>query len=87
MKTVSGAACEVERFNVQNASFQARMKLRRSVDAMPGTAIGREHIGEFLADRRTIHPRRLEDVLRDLLEIGEQHPDDDRQVAEAQAPR
>ena len=40
MKTVSGAASEVDRFSVQNASFQARMKLSSSVEAMPGTAIG-----------------------------------------------
>ena len=40
MKTVSGAASSVERFSVQNASFQARMKLSSSVEARPGTAIG-----------------------------------------------
>jgi len=40
MKTVSGAASSVERFRVQNASFQARMKLSSRVEARPGTAIG-----------------------------------------------
>ena len=43
-----------------------------------------EHVGELLADRRAVHAGGLKDVLRDLLEIGEQHPHDDRQVAEAQ---
>ena len=36
----NGAAFEVVRFSVQNASFHARMMLRSSVEAMPGTAIG-----------------------------------------------
>src|SRR5947207_14987468 len=40
MKTVSGAASNVERLRVQNASFHARMKLRSSVEARPGMAIG-----------------------------------------------
>ena len=40
MKTVRGAALEVERFSVQNASFHARMKLSSSVEARPGMAIG-----------------------------------------------
>jgi hypothetical protein len=40
MKTVSGAAVEVERLSVQNASFQARITLSSSVEAMPGNAIG-----------------------------------------------
>ena len=31
---------EVERLSVQNASFQARITLSSSVEAMPGTAIG-----------------------------------------------
>ena len=40
MKAVSGAASEVVRFSVQNASFHARMMLSSKVEAMPGTAIG-----------------------------------------------
>src|SRR3984893_10471536 len=40
MKTVNGAASRVDRLSVQNASFQARMTLRRRGDAMPGIAIG-----------------------------------------------
>ena len=40
MKAVSGAALVVVRRIVQNASFQARMMLSSSVEAMPGTAIG-----------------------------------------------
>jgi hypothetical protein len=40
MKTVSGAASDVERFKVQNASFHARMRLSSSVEARPGMAIG-----------------------------------------------
>ena len=40
MKVVSGAAFEVVRFSVQKASFQARMMLSSSVEAMPGIAIG-----------------------------------------------
>ena len=40
MKAVSGAAFEVVRLSVQNASFQARMMLSSMVEAMPGTAIG-----------------------------------------------
>ena len=43
MKTVSGAASEVERLSVQNASFQAKITLRRSVEAMPGTAMLAAH--------------------------------------------
>ena len=40
MKKLSGAAYLFVRFRVQNASFQARMMLRRQVEAMPGSAIG-----------------------------------------------
>ncbi|CLR10259.1 Uncharacterised protein [Mycobacterium tuberculosis] len=40
MKAVSGAALVVVSRIVQKLSFQARMMLRRSVEAMPGTAIG-----------------------------------------------
>ena len=38
--TVSGAAWEVDRFKVQNASFHARIRFSRRVEAMPGMAIG-----------------------------------------------
>ena len=40
MKVVSGAASKVDRFKVQNASFQARIRLSSIVDASPGIAIG-----------------------------------------------
>ena len=40
MNAVSGAALAAVRLSVQKASFQARMKLSSSVEAMPGTAIG-----------------------------------------------
>ena len=40
MNAVSGAAFDVVSTRVQKASFQARMKLSRRVEAMPGTAIG-----------------------------------------------
>ena len=40
MKAVSGAALVVVSRIVQKDSFQARMMLRSSVEAMPGTAIG-----------------------------------------------
>jgi hypothetical protein len=40
MNTVSGAAFEVDRFSVQNASFHARIRFSSSVEAMPGMAIG-----------------------------------------------
>ena len=40
MKAVSGAAFTVVSRIVQKASFQARMMLRRMVEAIPGTAIG-----------------------------------------------
>ena len=39
MNTVSGAAFEVDRLSVQNASFQARIRLSSMVDARPGIAI------------------------------------------------
>jgi hypothetical protein len=39
---------------------------------------------KFTSDGRAIHPCRLEDVLRDLLEVGEEHPNHDRQIAEAE---
>ena len=40
MKAVSGAALGVVSRIVQKLSFQARMTLSSSVEAMPGTAIG-----------------------------------------------
>ena len=40
MKAVSGAALEAVRLMVQNASFQARMMLSSSVEAIQGTAMG-----------------------------------------------
>src|SRR5215471_12551800 len=40
MNTVSGAAADVDRLSVQNASFQARIRLSSSVEASPGIAIG-----------------------------------------------
>ena len=40
MKAVSGAALNVVRLSVQNASFQDRMIASSMVEAMPGTAIG-----------------------------------------------
>ena len=40
MNWVSGAASLVVRLKVQKASFQARITLRRTVEAMPGTAMG-----------------------------------------------
>src|SRR3712207_259293 len=40
MKVVSGAAFEVVRFRLQNASFQHRMMDRSAVDAMPGSDRG-----------------------------------------------
>src|ERR1700682_2164383 len=49
-----------------------------------GNGHRRQHINKLAPDGRAIHPRRFQDVLGDFLEIGEQHPDDDRQIAEAQ---
>ncbi len=40
MRKLSGAAFFVVRFKVQKASFQERIRLRRQVETMPGTAIG-----------------------------------------------
>jgi hypothetical protein len=40
MKAVSGAAFDVVRLRVQNASFHDRMTASSMVEAMPGTAIG-----------------------------------------------
>src|ERR671921_2885352 len=44
MKVVSGAALEVVRLRLQNASFQHRMMERSAVDAMPGSDRGRSSI-------------------------------------------
>ena len=49
-----------------------------------GNGHRRQHIDELASDGRAIHPRRFEDILRDFLEIGEEHPDHDRQIAETQ---
>ncbi len=84
MKTVSGAASEVVRFSVQNASFQARMKFKQQRRGDARHRHGREHVDQFLAHRGAVHAGGLKDVLGDLLEVGEQHPHHDRQVAEAQ---
>ena len=40
MKAVSGAAFAAVRFSVQNASFHARITFNKTVEAMPGIAIG-----------------------------------------------
>src|ERR1700709_1254119 len=40
MKKLSGAAYLLVRLSVQNASFQDRITLSSSVEAMPGTAMG-----------------------------------------------
>ena len=40
MNAVSGAALAAVRLSVQNASFQDRMMLSSTVEAMPGIAIG-----------------------------------------------
>src|SRR6202008_1131600 len=40
MNTVSGAAFELDRLMLQNASFHDRITSRSAVDASPGTAIG-----------------------------------------------
>src|SRR5919112_5102411 len=44
MKVVNGAASDVVRFRLQNASFQHRMMDRSAVDAMPGSDRGRSSI-------------------------------------------
>ena len=60
------------------------MTLRSTVEAMPGIAIGVSTKTISFHGRRAVHARGFEDVLRDLLEVGEEHPDDDRQVGEAE---
>src|SRR5471030_1279286 len=49
-----------------------------------GNGHRRQHVNQLAADGSPIHPRCLEDALRDFLEISEEHPDHDRQVAETQ---
>src|SRR5262245_58939691 len=44
MKVVSGAACELVRLRLQNASFQHRMIDNSAVEAIPGTESGRSSI-------------------------------------------
>ena len=44
----------------------------------------REHVDDLVQERSSVHARRLEDVDRDLLEVGVEHPDQQRQIEQHQ---
>ena len=87
MKAVSGAALVVVSRIVQKDSFQARMMLSSSVEAMPGTAIGVSTCQISPQSGGAVHAGGLEDLAGDLAEVGVEHPDHDRQVDQHQHDR
>ena len=84
MNAVSGAAFAVVRFSVQNASFHARIDVQQQRRGDAGHRHRQQHVDDLAPHGGAVHARRLEDVARDFLEVGEEHPDHDRQVAQAE---
>ena len=80
MKAVSGAAAEVVRLRLQNASFQARMTAKQAGRGDARQRQRQENVHQLLLGLGAVHAAGLEDLLGHLLEEGEQHPDHDRQV-------
>ena len=83
MNAVRGAAFAAVKFNVQNASFQARMKLSSNVEAMPGMDNGNRIL---MISSQSLAPsiRAASKISLDFGEIGVEHPDNDRQVDQHQ---
>ena len=87
MKAVSGAACVVVRFEGPERLVPGEDDVEQQGGGDARHRHRREHEDDLLPRRRAIHARRLEDVARDLLEVGVEHPDHDRQVGEAEDRR
>ena len=78
--------CCVQRRKVQRPErlVPRQNEIKEQRRGKPWNGHRRQHINEFTSDGRTIHPRRFQDILRDFLEIREEHPDHDRQIAETE---
>ena len=83
MKTVSGAAAEVEIERPERlVPGQDHVQQQRRGDARQRHR--GEHVDELAAHGRPIHPRRFQYVPGNFLEVGEEHPHHNRQVAAAE---